>query len=240
MNKTYFNKFFRQIKATAISKGLEFQQFTLKNDLSLQIITHTPKQIKNSLLVVWGLHGNEIAWIYWIKEFISEYNFNKLPNTKLVIFSCMNPYWFLQNQRKNKKLIDLNRILKTKKLEEEQKIFFKEFYKTKFQGFLSLHEDYSTNKAYFYCYNEKQNHIYRNIQQEVWKIMKLNTKNIIDGNKANNGIIYWHQDKSLENFLYKSGVEVIVCSETGQREDFKIRINANKKIIISFIENLKN
>lgn len=239
MNKADFNKFFREIKTSAISKGLDFQSFQLQSSLPFQIITHIPKKIENSLLIVAGIHWNESSPVYAMQEFISEYDFSELKSTRLVIIPCMNPYGFISNQRKNNSGIDLNRLFKTRKPEEEQNIFFQKVYKTKFQWFLTLHEDSSTNKAYFYCYNKKKDHIYRKVQQEVWKKMTFNTKNKIDWNKAVNGIIFWHNDKSLEKFMYDSGVEVVVCSETWMREDLNTRIKANKQIIYTFIESLR-
>lgn len=236
MNKNEYQKLCRNIEYSCNLQNLHYKSFRLDNGLDFQLLSNNPKQIKKNLLIIAGIHWNEQAPVYAINEFISEYNFDKLKNTRIFIVPCFNPYWLISNQRKNDYQSDLNRIRTSKKLEEEQVLMFQQLFNTNFDWVLSLHEDYSTKKTYLYCYNKNKDNLYRKVQKEIWKVTEVNLNNKIDWIVADKWIIYNYEDKSLDNFFYKSWVEYVICSETWMRESLESRIKTNKVIIKNFIE----
>ncbi len=226
-----YREYIKEIKSICKSKWFRFNPYRLRNWFDFIIIEIAPKVYEKTILIIAGLHWNEKAPVYALKEFLKELEGENDVSARIFILPCMNPFWFQNDLRKNDNWVDLNRVKRSKFLEEEQSLLFQHLFNIKFDGVLSMHEDNWTNKTYFYAYNGENECKYRYILQEVWKVAELNLKDKIDWNLAKQGIIYDKSDSSLENYLHCSWIGFILCSETGWKWNINSRINANSVLI---------
>ena len=65
--------------------------------------------IKKSILITGGIHGDEPAGPASILRFLARDNTHLLQRFKFLILPCINPYGYVHSTRENKRDIDLNR-----------------------------------------------------------------------------------------------------------------------------------
>jgi hypothetical protein len=206
------------------------------------ILVEIKKKSKINGLITAGFHGNENAPCFAILEFLKNID-DYLPLIKfnLFIIPAVNLTGLKLNRRNDKWGRNPNRgfVHRLSPLSPEGKII-KEWVikrKTKFDAFISLHEDPREYRFYVYTFE-------RNYKPGKFSFILRNTGakffEIKNDEEAENGIDFFDCDGSFEDFLFFLGTPFTACTETPGKEDFNLRIKANLALIKSFIRFLNN
>ena len=234
-----YNKAFDELDTISLQKGYKFEALWKIRDFWLPCITIND-QGANTVVFLATLHGNESDWTYATIEFLKNFTAKDYPNVKIILFPCANPYGFQVGKRSNINRKDLNRWFKHYNyIQKEQSLILWRLVNEKINFFCSFHWDHSSNKAYFYAYGNKYSDrlkVYRDIQQEAWGYIDLNTKERIDWKESDKWLIWNTEDFSFEHFMAMRGVPYIIVPEIWLRADFDNRIKAHLAIIKRSIE----
>ena len=197
-----------------------------------KLVYNKNSQSRNSYLIIAGVHGNESAPVFALRDFILHLN-NKTPQKKDVSieFLCIaNPYGFEFNQRYNGNGKDINRdmiVLET----QEGKIIAAAFQTKNYKKVFDFHEANAQN-FFLYCYGVKNKAYAQNI------LNLLRQKNVVLDTgyedkilKTEDGMLYvpfyasayMHSKKTLTIGLYYAGCENSFTFETPKRSDFAER-----------------
>ena len=88
---------------------------TLGHSVSgLPIIAYEWGEKRPHVLIISGVHGNEMEGVYVGYRLLGEFSKDYSYQMKLTLIPFFNPDGILQNRRTNEKLVDLNRNLPTK------------------------------------------------------------------------------------------------------------------------------
>jgi hypothetical protein len=121
-------------------------------------------------LIISGVHGNEPAPVYAVKDFIVSLNQKEIvrQNLQIDFILIVNPFGFEFNQRYNGKNLDINRDLG--KLETKEAQILTENCKVKdYDKVFDFHE--ANAKGFFlYCYGRKNNRL----STEILSVLKSN------------------------------------------------------------------
>jgi len=204
-----------------------------------KLVYNKNSQSRDSYLIIAGVHGNESAPVFALRDFILHLN-NKTPQKKDVSieFLCIaNPYGFEFNQRYNGNGKDINRdmiVLET----QEGKIIASAFQTKNYKKVFDFHEA-SAQNFFLYCYGVKNKAYAQNI------LNLLRQKNVVLDTgyedkilKTEGGMLYvpfyasayMHSKKTLTIGLYYAGCENSFTFETPKRSDF-----AERKRIVGII-----
>lgn len=118
-------------------------------------------------LIISGVHGNEPAPVYAIKDFICSLKNKEIKRKDLQIdfILIVNPYGFEYNQRYNGKNLDINRDM-TRKETSEAKIITENLKIKEYEKVFDFHE--ANAKGFFlYCYGNKNKKLSSNILKEL-------------------------------------------------------------------------
>ncbi|MDR2941303.1 MAG: DUF2817 domain-containing protein [Treponema sp.] len=135
------------------------------NNYKLYKITYgiPNKNNKKNYLFISGVHGNEIAPIYGMKEFIQYLDSIKIINDiKIDFIYILNPYGFEYNVRHNGNGIDLNRDFINFET-YEIKYFINNTKEEKYSGMYDFHEHSATTGFLLYYYSNKNKRLANNI-----------------------------------------------------------------------------
>lgn len=192
-----------------------------------------------------GFHGDEKAGVLSILKFFEESVSQFLTQCNLSFIPIVNPTGYLKNQRANFKgenpnsgfchtfsgkpepsvegLFLINRLEKIKRVSKD--------------GFLSLHEDLEENTFYLYTFEKKKSFgvFSKNLRAEGQKFFRLHPDGEIEGNKIKDSVIFRQCDGSFEDLLFHEGIPYTACTETPGKKELEKRIEANKNIIMAFI-----
>ena len=134
-----------------------------------------------------GIHGDEPApveaLIQWAEESLSE-----LPDCKIQIFPCLNPWGLERNIRFDEAGRDLNRCFNLRKVPQiaEQLAVMKGW---KFDLALMLHEDYDARGFYLYEIAARRPYWGNEFCEALSKIQPSDPRRLIDGKRASKGLI---------------------------------------------------
>ncbi|MDZ4743256.1 MAG: DUF2817 domain-containing protein [Verrucomicrobiota bacterium] len=147
---------------------------------------------KIQVAVTAGMHGDEAEGIYAIYRWINEI-YNRPHLLKFYTFSLypmLNPYGFEYGARGNANGIDLNREFQDIPKEPEALVMQKEFQNRKLDGLINLHADDDSEGLYGYANGSLLSEsLVKPALHAASTIIPINFSLIIDGHKAEGGII---------------------------------------------------
>ena len=164
-----------------------------ENEYRLYKITYGNTRNENikKYLFLSGIHGNEIAPVYAMKEFILYLDSIELiHNITIDFIYILNPYGFEYNLRHNGNGIDLNRdFINFETL--EIKTFINSVQNIKYIGMYDFHEHSSTTGFLLYYYSRKNRILVNNILEMLQSNNIPLENNYVDIIlKANSGVIF--------------------------------------------------
>ena len=163
------------------------------NEYKLYKITYgnTRNQNIKKYLFLSGVHGNEIAPVYAMKEFIQYLDSSELINNILIDFIyIINPYGFEYNTRHNGNGIDLNRDFVNFET-SEIRFLINNTQNINYVGMYDFHEHSSTTGFLLYYYSRRNRTLANNILEMVQRNNIPLENNYVDVKlKANGGAIY--------------------------------------------------
>ena len=194
--------------------------------------------IKETIMITAGCHGNEPAPIYAIYNFLKK---TKIRNKRIIIVPCIVPYGFSLHIDKNENGIDINRDFYSKNNQRETKLL-KQLVKNYKPSFvLNLHEDPDENMFYLYLCGHKKNDKnkinaektikYISNDVEFYKRKKIHTDIVKNGIIENPS-----KSKTFEDYLRDLNIPNF-CIETPGTYSLKKRIEIQEKVINFVIKN---
>lgn len=222
-------------------------------DYSIYKITYEDKEFskaknKKHLLVLSGMHGNEIAPVFQVRKIIKDINDKKIivpKNLKIDFLPVMNPYGFERNYRNCSNFTDPNRDLINFSTKEMQ-VFQKDF-KNKYDFVIDFHEA-TCDGTFFYAYNLKG-------KRYIKKLLNfLESKNVSLENqyvdvilRVKNGLLYsafyaqWYlklKSRATTGIYFTDrNIPFVFTVETSKRADFQERCEIINMIFQYIISN---
>lgn len=199
-----------------------------------------------SILIVASFHGDEIAPVYSILDYIKNFNYDILTKVNVSFIPVVNVSGFKYIKRYNKwnEISNYGYCLDKKILSKEGKILIDNddiIKKLSINGFLTMHEDHESENGYLYVLSKKLDSVIYNIRDIIKNNVGIiddktyNTK-YDDMNTVKDGLIINHLDGTYENYLFNNNIEICLTSETPAKNvNLKIRIHTNIEIIDTFI-----
>jgi len=197
-----------------------------------------------NLLITAGFHGEEPAGCWGILLFLETASQDLLQNVNLSFIPLVNPTGFKKGNRYNDWGENPNsgfcHTLSGKpETSLEGNILLKHIETLKQlaqDGLISLHEDSDQDKFYLYTFemSDAPGKFSEFLLQAGLQFFELCTDEMIEGSKANNGIIFQSCDGSFEDFLFHEGIHRTATTETPGLSDIRKRVEANANIINVF------
>jgi|TARA_B100001964_G_C14131755_1_gene553231 predicted deacylase len=186
-------------------------------------------EIKKTIMITAGCHGNEPAPIYALYNFLKSNP--KIRNKRIVIVPCIVPSGFCLHIDKNINGIDINRNFFSKQPQKETKLLKQLVKKYKPTFVLNLHED--PDEKMFFLYLEGKN--YRQKAEKlvslVSKDMKFYKRKKVHNDMVINGIIESDDiGTSFEDYLKKLNIPNF-CVETPGIYPLQDRVKVHEKIL---------
>ena len=218
-------------------------------DIRYPVYKVTYNQLKDKkgkkYLIFSGVHGNEPAPVYAVRDFIISLNKKEISRKDLQIdfVLIVNPYGFEYNQRYNGANLDINRDM-TKLESQEVKILTKNFNPKDYDKFFDFHE--ANAKGFFlYCYGQKNKSLAKKIHEELEK-----SKVVFDNEYKDNILkvkdgqldvpfyasMYMKNKKTVTTAIYFKSCSNSFTFETSKNADF----NERKKIITQILNFILN
>lgn len=233
--------FLKTLNSNFIVKEIDTVKY---NNVSYPIYKITYNQLKDKkgkkYLILSGVHGNEPAPVFAVRDFIISLNKQEVSRKDLQIdfVLIVNPYGFEYNQRYNGANLDINRDM-TKCETQEAKILTKNFNPKDYDKFFDFHE--ANAKGFFlYCYGMKNKSLAKKIHEELKKI------NVVFENEYKDNILkvkdgyldvpfyasmYMKSKKTVTTAIYFKSCSNSFTFETSKNAD----LNQRKKIIITIL-----
>jgi predicted deacylase len=241
------DEYYSLLKKSCLKKGLSVKKIgdTGKNKAyPIFLVANDIHQNKKTICFCSGIHGDEIAPSLAILNFIKAFDFSRLKDINLIFIPIANPTGFEFKNRKNYQNIDINRHFSDKRLVGENKIIYVYLKRYKIYFFGALHEDLEEENFYMYCFEKKEEKIYREIVKLAKKYFSIKEGGVsvnnkdVEGHASKNGIIsnITTNDGSIEYRLAHEGVLFSMCTETPGRKELAIRVRFNEEIIEKVIE----
>jgi hypothetical protein len=139
-----------------------------------------------------GIHGDEPEGIYAIIQFIKllEARPELATGYYLSFYPVCNPTGFEDNTRTSRRGKDLNREFWKDSAEPEVRILQAELISRSFQGLISLHTDDTSDGFYGFARGATlTKHLIEPALQAAEKLLPRDSRVVIDGFKARNGVI---------------------------------------------------
>ena len=201
------------------------------------------KEKGKKYLIICGVHGNEPAPVYAVKEFIISLSKKEIKRKDLQLdfIFIVNPFGFEYNQRNNGDNKDINRDMK--KFEtQEGKILQKHCKPKDYEKVFDFHE--ANSKGFFlYCYGTKN----KKLSDQILNLLKENKAELDNSYKDNiltveKGRLYvpfyasWYMKskKTVTNGIYYQGCKNSFTFETSKNISLPER-QRQIKLILNFI-----
>jgi len=212
------------------------------------------------LLIAAGFHGEEKAGPLALLKWLETFDSNIYKKVDLSFLPVANPVAFNLGQRYNNKKQFSNcgfcHPESGEQPSDEGIILLRHAQLLKScsrDGFLSLHEDVTTNKYYIYTFERSHEpteftYIMRNELAKFFDEPVDNEEVVCDATittemkynkgstKAFKGIVFKHCDGSFEDWLFHEGAIKSIVTETPGKAKLSIRVEANIAMINKFIE----
>lgn len=214
------------------------------------VIFITPsKRVKGpDLMISAGFHGEEIAGPWGLLYFIEKASPEDFYGVNISFIPLLNRYGFKWCIRENFEGINCNRGFNNNVNQAKSKETLilldnlNNLIKESKNGFLTLHEDYDSEKSYIYTYEHRRNPgiFSRHMRNEL----RRNFECYPDGfdediGDIKNGIIFNLFDGTFEDLLFRNGVSKAVCTESPGKKNLIDRVRGNSNIIKAFISFFK-
>lgn len=191
---------------------------------------------KKKYLVICGVHGNEPAPVFAIRNFLVELDLQdtRFDTPRIDFIYMVNPWGFINNSRYNSSNLDINRDLATFQTKEAQ-ILRDAIDLEEYDCVFDFHEG-NTKGYYLYYYDKK----YRSIADKVIEIYKENAVPVeneyIDVKlKTKNGLLYvpWYarvymsmrKERTITLWSYEQGIERSFTLESSKNRDIQERVH---------------
>jgi hypothetical protein len=205
------------------------------------------------LLIVAGFHGEERAGPLALVRWLEEFDPNLYQHVNLSFIPIVNPVGFDLGERYNDKKEKTNcgfcHPEQGDAPSHEGVILIKNSQILKVSardGFLSLHEDVTSEKYYLYTFerSKEPTQFTYLLRDEIGKFFEVPLDNETvttdaSGGKGvlvQNGIVYRLCDGSFEDWLFHEGTIMAAVTETPGKFKLQRRIDASVALITKFIE----
>jgi len=227
--RDYFKSF-----ANSLPKNYNFKRLD-------KVLVFSPSNLlRTRVLIVAGLHGDELAGPLGILKFLNQSNAREILDRLSVSFiPIVNYYGYENNTRGNEEQLDINKDYEEADMSDETKSILDNsnfIVSLATKGFITLHEDDTKTGFYTYTYGDKQQ-LFDPIIELGNKFFGIQQGRADDKYDIENGEIKDLVDedfKSFEDFLVDKGIDGI-CTETPATEKLAKRIEANRQIINIFL-----
>lgn len=231
------------------NKSLSIKKFGVINGYPIYMIKNNPNTSQINVLIMAGFHGDEPGGCLGILNFLRSWDIEN-EKINISIIPWVNPTGLVRSTRLNQYGEDPNRgFYKSIDLDfpislegDLLKKNLPEILQISKDGFLSLHEDVDeVSEFYLYTFDS-----YNHIPELTVNIIKngfiyLGNNNYITRDKGFGIDKFIHlnvYDTSFEDFLYKYGVEISICTETPGKKSLEFRACMNYEIIKVFINGI--
>ena len=199
---------------------------------------------KHRVLISAGIHGDEPAGVEAVCAFLERKAFAvHLEDWEMMLVPCINPYGYEHGTRENGNGMDLNRMFKSERPQEEVRLM-QSIFETPFDLTLELHEDFESGGYYFYHSGEPGliDRLPAKILERVARVMPLNLDAEIDGSSAGGGVI--DRAPNPENmdwwpmalFARSRGARYCLTLETAPAFPMEIRVEAHLAALNAALE----
>ena len=195
-------------------------------------------EVKQTVCVVAGVHGNEIAGPLSILHLIADVIY-QLPKYRIIVYPLINPSGFDLRQRYDADGRDLNAIysvtLKSDKYHEVQEFYQDALKFTPFEAVLTLHEDSDLEKFYMYGLGEENLDFYHAVCgfARTW-IPAWTNADIYGCRSDEHGLILsTARDHAFDAKLFAQGLTRLACTlETPGKLDIHFRVNMMAQLVL--------
>ena len=217
--------------------GLKMSKIISSDGLPVYEVRSPALTRTNGIYLSAGIHGDEAAGVEGLTRW-AEVNLTRLSKIPLIFFPCLNPWGLIHNSRNSQSGDDLNRNwggfgnrLTSAVQERIQGMSF--------QISLNLHEDYEGNGVYLYELTRGRSQPAQGeiILKSAAKIIAPDSRNLIEGRKARDGVIRPRPRNILPDempealFLFKQHTDQSYTLETPSEFDLQRRTLAQIKMI---------
>lgn len=244
-SRNYFDTiaFVKTLNSNFVVKELDTVEYKNQKYPIYKISYNPLKDKGKKYLVISGVHGNEAAPVYAIKDFIISLNSKDVKRKDLQIdfILIVNPFGFEFNQRHNGNNLDINRDM-TKLETREARILVNNFSPKDYDKVFDFHEA-NASGFFLYCYGAKNKKISDNILKE------LKSNNVVFENEYKDKIldvkngklyvpiyasIYMKFKKTVTTGIFYSNCKNSFTFETSKNVNIEERKRI-VKIILDFI-----
>ena len=146
---------------------------------------------------------------------------------------CLNPYGYVHNTRHNSQDVDLNWAYERDDVEEIQ-IFRDLVEGRRFECALDFHEDWESPGYYLYELCRGTAAVGPEITRRVAQVCPLNTRSVIEGQRAENGLVSPDIEKEMKlrgeglpPALYYENTDHMLASESPTNLDLETRVQTH-------------
>ncbi len=190
-----------------------------------------------------GTHGDEPAGLEGALTFLEAPPERWLDRFQFHVIPCLNPYGYVHNTRLNAREVDINWAFLRKDVPEIHVI--KRFIRgRKFAAIMDLHEDWESSGYYLYEQVRGLAPAGPTIARRVSRVCPLNTQPTIEGEVAENGVIF--PDLQVEKRRLGGGVPIVlfkqaytdrlITSETPSALAMDVRVQAHLVALETMLE----
>ncbi len=190
-------------------------------------------EIKETIMITAGCHGNEPAPVYAIYNFLKSNP--KIKNKRVIFVPCIVPYGFCLHIDKNKNGVDINGDFFSRQPQKETKLLKQLVKKHNPTFVLNLHEDPDEKMFFLYLDGHKQNDLNKSKAEKLIKLiskdMNFYKRKKIHSDIVINGIIENPKPgKTFEDYLRELNIPNF-CVETPGLYPLKDRVKVHEKIL---------
>jgi hypothetical protein len=199
----------------------------------INVIHPSQEAIGPSIMVMAGLHGDEIGGPWGILKYLQE--LDPVSSTRLTIIPYVNPTGIRLKQRHNKSGQDPNDGFihdPPSMLSDEGRVLMNNYemlFSAAHDGLISLHEDVDMSEFYLYV-NEEGSEFSSMLFSSLNSMLEPLKDPEIYGDALKNSVATCCLG-SFEDLLYHNGVPFIACTEMPGLLPFPLRVNANALLI---------
>jgi protein MpaA len=199
------------------------------------VVRIEPKHATFSVFLSAGMHGEEPAGVEAVLQWLEKGEFKKFPHVRWLIFPCINPWGWERDWRLNARGLDLNRQFRGRRV-PEVKLIKRILRGEKFDLGVEFHEDYEATGYYLYELSHRTRCIGEEIIASVRRVIKISRDPVIDGNRAERGLIRRPPHLSrlrrrkrwpMAFYVFTNHAEHILGSETPKEFPMKQRVAAH-------------
>lgn len=158
-----------------------------------------------TVLVMSGTHGDEPGSQEAGLAFLEADHSRWLPHMQIEVIPCLNPYGHVHDTRHNSQDVDINWAFLRDDVPEVT-LVRKLIAGRRFKAVIDLHEDWESPGFYLYELTRGVPPIGQEITQRVADVLPLNLSQVIENEKARNGVI--HPDLEAEKRRKGAGIPV--------------------------------